>query len=380
VWTVDPDVTDDSNPTYVEAAFAPAGAPFGPAQRLSDPSRNAYQPRVAFENDGDAVVIWTGEHTDGSERVHSRFRPAGNGFGPAQVLSPAGAFDPRVSAGHGTAVVWSRDDGAVVVAEAAVKPQDAGFLPAERISADGESANAPQVSVGKDGTAVATWYAAFGDHVAAAIGRTTAAGFAAPAVLSPPGMAASEPQAAVDERGNAIVVWTAGTGAVVQSAYRPRGAGFGPATDLAADGVFEPQVTFDESGNALAVWTRYVNEIGQIETALRPRGGVFGAAAVISATGEELTNFTPRIASDDAAAVVWTAQTLTGSLLRVQSAFRQKDGAFGPVQSLTDRLRSGYEPELAVDERGNVRAVWTLIDQFDAGAASAIQSAYRPRV
>ena len=37
----------------------PPGGQFGLPVRLSDPARNAYQPQVAFENDGDAVVTWT---------------------------------------------------------------------------------------------------------------------------------------------------------------------------------------------------------------------------------------------------------------------------------------------------------------------------------
>jgi hypothetical protein len=380
VWTVDSNVNDDTNPTTVEAAFAPAGGRFGAPVRLSDPGRTAYQPRVAFENDGDATVVWTGEAADGSLRIHARFRPAGNGFGPAHAISPAGAFDPQVSAGRGTAVVWSLDDGANVSAQAAVKPENSSFLPGQTISAAGESANGPQVAVGRDGTAVATWYAAFGDYVAAAIGATASADFGAAATLSPPGMAASEPHVAVDDGGDALVVWTAGSGAFIQAAYRPRGAGFGAVEELASDGVFEPQVAYDESGNAIAAWTRYVNDIGRIETAFRPRGETFGPAAVISGTGEELTNFTPRLAADDAAAVVWTAQPANGGFLRVQSAFRPKDGAFGPVQTLTERLLFAFEPEVAVDERGNVRTVWTVADQIDVPGPSAIQSAFRPRI
>ena len=381
VWTVDADVTDSTNPTWVEASFARAGGPFGPPQRLSDLSRSASEPRVAFESDGDAVVTWTGEDSSGTPRVHASFRPAGNGFLPAAILSPAGseAFSPQVAAGRGSVVVWSRSAAANVIAEASVKPEDDSFLPAEPISPAGEDVNAPQVAVGKDGTAVATWYAGDADHVAAAVGQTSPAGFGPADTLSAPGRLASEPQVAVDDRGSAIAVWTAG-GGFIQTAFRPRRGDFGAPQDLSEADAFEPQVVFDESGAAIVAWTRFVGDSGQIETATRPRSGAFGDVAVISETGETLSNFAPHIAADDSAAVVWTAFDALTDSLRVQSAFRPKDGSFGAVQTLNDRVFSGSEAQVAVDERGNAVAVWTLRGDFTLPpAASTIQAAFRPR-
>ena len=379
VWTVDSDVNDETNPIWVEAAFAEAGQPFGPPTRLSDLARNAYQPRVAFETDGDAVVTWTGEDASGTLRVHAAFRPAGNGF-VSTVLSPEGedAFDPQVSAGHGSVVVWSGSEGATATAEASVKPENDSFLPPVTLSSTTENADAPQVAVGNDGTAVATWSADDGDHVSAVIGRTSPAGFGAPAMVSTAGGLASEPQIALDDRGNALAVWTGG-GGIIQAAFRPHRAAFGPALDISGTDASEPQVAFDESGKALAAWTRFESGQGLIETASRPRGGTFGPADVISDIAH--SSFEPRMAADHSAAVVWTAQTVTG-LLRVQSAFRPKDGVFGPVQTLTDRFLFAYEPQVAVDERGNATAVWTLTDSVSPGPpppASVIQSAFRPR-
>lgn len=381
VWTVDADVNDPTNPTWVEAAFARAGGPFGPPQRLSDVNRNASEPRIAFESDGDAVVTWAGEDSSGTPRIHASFRPAGNGFLPAAILSPAGseAFNPQVSGGRGSVVVWSRSAAANVVAEASVKPEDDSFLPAEPISPAGEDVHAPQVAVGKEGTAVASWYAGDADHVAAAVGQTSAAGFGPAETLSAPGLLASEPQVAVDDRGNAITVWTGG-GGFIQTSFRPRRGDFGAPQDRSESDAFEPQVAFDESGAAIVAWTRFVGDTGQIETATRPRSGNFGDVAVISQTGESLSNFAPQIAADDSAAVVWTAADTLNDSLRVQSAFRPKDGSFGSVQTLSDRIFSGSEAQVAVDERGNALAVWTLRGDFTLPpAASTIQAAFRPR-
>ncbi len=385
VWTVDPDPHDETNPTWVEAAFASAGERFGAPQRLSDPSANAFQPRVAFERDGDAVVTWTARDADGTQRVQATFRTAGGDFLRPSYLSPDGgdAFDPQVSAARGTVVVWSHMDGANLTAEASVKPENAGFLPARTLSAPGGDANAPQVAVGADGTAVATWFVADGDRVDAAIG-STAANFQPAVTLSAPSSKASEPQVAVDQRGGALVVWTAGNGTThIQAAQRWPGGNFGESVDLSDTGAFEPQVVFDGRGNALAVWTRFVAGLGQIESAFQPRGRAFGAPAPVSGTdeGEPLSHFGPRVAIDDSATVVWTAQTPAG-LLQVRSAFRPKDGVFGAAQTLSERRLHGFEPQVAVDERGNATAVWTLDDLADPGALppfSRVESAFRPR-
>jgi hypothetical protein len=382
VWTVDSDLASDSNPTYVEAAYAPAGGRFETPLVLSDAANVAYQPHIAFESDGDATVVWT-EEDSGKLRVKARFRPAGNGWIPAAPLSAAGddAFDPQVAAGRGTVVVWSETDGTDATVKAAAKPEDASFLPPQTISRDAEEAHAPQVAVAKDGTAVAAWYAGFGDLVAGAVGHASAAGFEPATTLSPDGMAASEPQVAIDEQGDAIAVWTGGDTAFIQAAYRPRRGSFGEAETVTdGPGVFEPQVAFDESGNVLSAWTRAADTGGQIETAFRPRGGTFDEPLVISDTGAALDNFEPRIAADDSAAVVWTASRPGG--LQVQSSFRPKDGVFGPVQTLSDTLLFAFETHLAVDERGNVRAIWTQTDTVDPNlppAPSTIQTADRPR-
>ena len=117
VWTVDPDPFDPSNPTWVEAAFAPAGGPFGPPERLSDPSANAFQPRVAFERDGDAVIAWTGEderrHATGAgvlPACGSRLPAADQPLpGRRRRVRPAGVGGPRLGRGlvaHRRSPTW----------------------------------------------------------------------------------------------------------------------------------------------------------------------------------------------------------------------------------------------------------------------------------
>jgi hypothetical protein len=96
-----------------------------------------------------------------------------------------------------------------------------------------------------------------------------------------------------------------------------------------------------------------------------------------------VTHFAPEVAIDESAAVVWTrAHTVDDSgSLRVLSAFRPKGGSFGSLETLSDRDLFGFEPDVAVDERGNVLAVWTETDAVDPNppSLSLVQFAFRLR-
>jgi hypothetical protein len=104
---------------------------------------------------------------------------------------------------------------------------------------------------------------------------------------------------------------------------------------------------------------------------------------VVSPQEPGVTHFAPEVAIDESAAVVWTrAHTVdvSGSL-RVLSAFRPKGGSFGSLETLSDRDLFGFEPDVAVDERGNALAVWTETDAVDPDppSLSLVQFAFRLR-
>ena len=181
------------------------------------------------------MVTWTSRtRTARSACRHPSARPGADFLAPV-FLSPDGgdAFDPRVSAG--------RRDGSHVDPHRCRRGARRGgdetrgreLPPRPGASAPGADASAPQVGVGEDGTAVATWFVGAGERVDAAVGNTTAGTFQPAGTLSAPTVNASEPQVAVDEQGNAVVVWTAGNGTThVQSAHRPRGGASGRPSDV----------------------------------------------------------------------------------------------------------------------------------------------------
>ena len=111
VWTQ----FDGSN-GRVHAAFRPAGGSFGGDQTITSGVGTATAPQIAIDSTGKAVATWYSfEGT--TDRVQAAVRPAGGTFGTAVTLSDPSleAFEPKVVAGPNAdanaAVVWTAQVG-----------------------------------------------------------------------------------------------------------------------------------------------------------------------------------------------------------------------------------------------------------------------------
>jgi hypothetical protein len=105
--------------TGVQARARSADGAFGSVQTLSPAGRDAVGAQVAVDGDGNALVVWSGfVHTSFlcCFRVQVRSRSASGVLGPARTVSAArqSAYDPRVAVDQaGNALVaWWRFDGA----------------------------------------------------------------------------------------------------------------------------------------------------------------------------------------------------------------------------------------------------------------------------
>jgi hypothetical protein len=392
VWIED----DEDGTDRVRAAYRPAGyaLEFPRTWTLSEDGADASEPQVVFDERGNALVVWVraDPEGDGDSRIESAFRPRGGNFGAAGLVSSGAdgvsAFAVRVAIDESATAVWSELEGFDQLrAVAAFRPKGAGFRAPVTLSSPGSAGFEPDVAVDEHGNSTAVWTEGdlFGGGQPSVMWafKPRTKSFGAAAQLSPAGIGAFNPRVATDERNNAIAVWVAGDDPVLQSAFRKEGKSFGAVQTVSGPGADEPKVVFDERRNALAVWTRFVGDAGQIEAAFRPRDGAFGAAEVVSPQEPGATHFAPEVAIDESAAVVWTrAHTVDDSgSLRVLSAFRPAGGSFGSLETLSDRDLFGFEPAVAVDERGNALAVWTETDAVDPNPASlsVVQFAFRLR-
>jgi hypothetical protein len=236
---------------------------------LSAAGQNASAPRIAVDQQGDAVAVW--ERSNGSnDVVQASVRPVGAGaWQPAVDLSAAGANTQYATVGsdaRGDAVaVWQSYDGTEYTVWAAIRPVATGtWQTPVQLSALGVFTMTPQVAVDPQGDAIVVWtYYDDIDHhfFVQADRRLAGGGWEAPVQLSAFGQHAQNPQVAFDAQGDAVVVWDRydGSHRIVQASRLKAG---GPVWEVpinlsaAGEDATGEQVALDSQGDAIAVWTR----------------------------------------------------------------------------------------------------------------------------
>jgi hypothetical protein len=244
----------------------------------------AFNPQVATDDKGDAVIVWSQgpapRHIFKSERRNGVWtHPADS----VDNISPDGqsADIPQVAMdNNGDAIiVWLQSDGAY---NQVFKSECRGGVwthPTDlsgHISPDGATAWGPQVAMGDDGSAIIVWAQGNGSNDQVFRSEYRGGVWTHPQGLSdnisPDGRVNNSPQVAIDDNGNALIVWAqidGGNLPVFKSEYRA-GIWADPA-DLSdhinpdANISFswgQPQVAMDEDGNALIVWSQYAGAPG----------------------------------------------------------------------------------------------------------------------
>jgi PKD domain len=143
----------------VQAAFRPAGGEWQAPVDLSeeDPLEEPYEPRVAIDEQGDAVVVWSSGYGE-SGGVMSAFKPSGDAWQVPVELSPPGTGGyPQVAFdGHGDAIaVW----GDSVTVQSALKPAGGNWQSSADLAGEGSgnTYDSPQVAFDGLGDALVVW-------------------------------------------------------------------------------------------------------------------------------------------------------------------------------------------------------------------------------
>ena len=352
------------------AAAAPAAAApdwLAPTN-LSAFGRDATEPQVAVDGAGGTVAVWA--RSNGSQTIiQATSRPPGGTWAPVVDLSAVGrnATEPQVAVdASGTAVaVWARSNGAHTVIQASSRTPDGTWLPARDVSNSERSAKEPQVVVDSGGRGIAVWSRSDGfDNIVQSAQLAPAAGSAwsDPVDLSALGQDAEEPELSIDAAGDAVAVWSRleGSDTIAQAAVMPAGGGWGGAHDLSEAGgdAAEPQVAVDAGGSAVAVWSRAVGVVGTVESAEMTSGGQWLEAVAITGAGEDGTE--PQVATAGGRSVaVWTLAG-AGPYTTIQAAEAPAGGDWQPAQNLTQPglTQTVVTPQVAIDPNGNAASVW----------------------
>lgn len=331
---------------------------------------NGYRYDVAVDQNGNAIVVWTDSYEG---KVMARRYVAGY-WEPSKAISDAGGAAPRIAFDlNGNAIaVWY--DGSVYACRYV---KGTGWGVPVLITNNGYS---PRVAFDSGGKAIAVWVA---DGNIYASRYAAENGWGEPALIG----AGASPDIAVDPIGNAVVVWNQGMpthGNVLIMANRftlGPGGGWGDPVMLfdctsnnpdyygfAAD---SQQIVMDPSGNAYAIWYVY-DPWGDGSTSrvfarmMSSIDGVWSTPVAFENGGYWLgsSNGGPRLAFDSSGngIALWAqADNSSGTYEKTIWTNRYVTGTgWGGPQSSIQGI--GYAPEIGIDSLGKAIAVWTQKD------------------
>jgi hypothetical protein len=341
---------------------------------LSSCGESGCEPHVAFDGQGDAIVVWeayNGVHFN----VQSAFRAAGGAWqAPVELSSneAPGTADPQVAVDEqGDAIaIWNRGGPWGGTVQEALRP--AGGIWQAPVNIGEEIGSDPKVAFDGQGNALALWQSFEGgdkdEWVLESASMPVGGRWQAPVTVSAPDFADGA-HVAVDAQGNAVAVWDGWSHGflsprTVQSAFRPAGETWQTPVNLIGEaeerdqpkGASEPGIAVDSQGDAVAIWAW---EFGGsvIQAAFRPAGGAWQAPIDLSGFDEYAKNADVAFDDQGNAIAVWSLESSSGSYV-IQSAFRPAGGAWQAPIDLSSQIRGAYDPGVAVDGQGDAVAAW----------------------
>lgn len=348
------------------------------------------EPAVAVSSQGRALLAWKQQRPDGLGEIHVATRDAAGAWRwPDAPLSwSETAYEPRVAfAPDGEALVlWNQWTGAhfgvAMAVRPAARPDEPFVAPADPellLSPPVNYANAPRLAVGDDGEVLVTWYQAPVDDLMVyvserrgaddAFARPAADGFVSPAGGPVDSHAQANPWPALHGSGAAAVAWTqqrsgAGDLPVYLATRDPDGTWHPPASlddSLSRPGAYArcPQLAFAPDGTLMITWfeTR-----GDDTAVFVWRGGALDDAVEplrLSAPGTEAVQPSLAIGPDGGAVVIW-AEGEVGTWQVVARLYQPHTDTWLPTESLSSRgpgLAPAPQLALAPDD-GRVLAAW----------------------
>lgn len=255
--------------------------PDGVDDFINIPGFAAYTPEIAIDGNGEALVVWDQEDDLGTRRIYkSELRETAPDVWAWDTPDdrsdyfseiPTNAYDPMVAMNeNGEAiVVWRQDDGVrhqIFKAEYRNATWSAPSDSSDNLSPDEASADRPDVAMNDEGEVVVVWRQSDGSNPQVFRAEYYDGAWIQPTGLndnlSPDGKIANFPKVAMDKHGNAVVTWQQydadSERQIFRSEYRlgtwtiPSGL----ADNISPDGTAAvyPEVAMSDNGDAVIAW------------------------------------------------------------------------------------------------------------------------------
>jgi hypothetical protein len=342
----------DGNAAKLRVATRGAKGRFAAPQTLGDAvlakgSHRASFPAVGVDGNGKATVAWVRPDADDNLRVVAASQRRNGSFASPETLSEPGvdAYQPQIAVNDGgeAVVVWQAGDKPPYGIEEATRSADAqSFGSSTSISDSAVSAEAPQVGLGDAGRTIVTWLAGKGSPYIEAVSRADEmSGFSAPQPLSESAANIGRPQLAVGSDGAAFAAWEEGNLKDVNGI----GWAYAPPTDPFQPGQFvlnpedrklvQMSVGIDDRGGATLLWVdqpqNNVHGDDIVRAATSREGGPLTPDEVL-ARNVDITSQRVAVSGNGAAVATWT-DSPQHDHPTVRAALRRSDRSkFAPAQ------------------------------------------------
>jgi hypothetical protein len=317
----------------IQSRTSLSGETWSPVEDISDANLDAAFPEITVDSTGLVTAVWEG--FDGQDKfIQSTTRPRGGSWSEVENISPESQLSERVkiqadAAGMVTAI-WIATDETGNTIQSSYRPVSGVWSLPENVSAaPTDFTLRPQISVGSSGQAIAVWgIRDSGSDVIKSSFRNSDGDWLGPTTLSASGQHAKRPQVTVDPSGLATAIWLRaddnGSDDIVQSSTSLNGGAWSSPVNLTQPGFDAgvPQIIVDSSGQVTAIWRREdVNgDDDLIQTSTRPRDGQWSTPVTLSVQGER--SFDPQVAQDLSGnlTALWTRNDVGNDDI-VQSSF-----------------------------------------------------------
>jgi hypothetical protein len=297
---------------------------------------NAYNPRVAMDNNGNAIVVWKQYDADSDNQVFMSEYRNGAWDDPDDLddnISPDGhgAYDPKVAMDNNenAIIIWQQSDGANKQLYMAEYRNGDWSAATDARSLDGQEVQSVyDVAMSDDGSAIIVWRQSDGVNKQIFKSEYRNSAWIDPADFDDnlsklsPTTDSNHPEVAMDDDGNAIVIWELIDGAPPDKMYMSR----------YQDGSWDSsptQVSFAGSST------------GYIDVAMDNNGQIILAWNQDGPTGK------PAIFMREYRDDVWSPDPVTSS----------------DYINVYDGSSSAFDPEVAMDPNGDAIIVWEQEDE-----------------
>jgi hypothetical protein len=301
---------DELGVQRIEAMQISATGVMGNVRTLSAQLRDASLPEVATDAAGDSIAVWLRSDQEGIQRVEARTISSTGALGPVRILSPRGrdAFDPQVAtdADGDSIAVWTRSGGLDIVRPQARTISAAGDLgPVLTLRGQEPEASHAQVATDFDGDSIVAWENDF-EIEARTISAASSRGPVR--ILNTSTAPAGDPVVGTAADGDSLVGWQASNQVLARTVSS--GSSLGTVNVLGTAFSGPPSIATNPNGDSTVVW-EFRPPVSESDDVVQARvvsaAGVVGPLQTLSQPANRFFSLRPRVATDDVggAIAVW---------------------------------------------------------------------------